>query len=231
MMREFELIDFHAHILPRADHGSSSLQTSLEQMTLINNAGVDTVVATPHFYPDQHILTDFLHVVDSSARELTAVDDRPSICLGAEVLCCVGLENMDGIDSLCIRGTDILLLELPYSEWDIELFYTVRRLSRRYTVILVHIDRYIETHFDGIDTLLSMGIPIQVNAAAFFTSHIRKRLAPYINDGLISALGSDLHEVDKRAYAQFSRLEKRIGEEYFNIMKRSEILLGNAEKY
>ncbi|MEE3459824.1 MAG: CpsB/CapC family capsule biosynthesis tyrosine phosphatase, partial [Candidatus Faecousia sp.] len=42
------MIDFHAHILPGADHGSDGLETSLRQLALAEEAGVDTIVATPH---------------------------------------------------------------------------------------------------------------------------------------------------------------------------------------
>ena len=44
-------IDFHAHVLPGADHGSANLDTSLKQLALAKQAGIDHVIATPHFYP------------------------------------------------------------------------------------------------------------------------------------------------------------------------------------
>ena len=44
-------IDFHAHLLPGADHGSDSLATSLRQVALAQEAGIGLLIATPHFYP------------------------------------------------------------------------------------------------------------------------------------------------------------------------------------
>ena len=88
MKNSKEIIDFHAHVLPYADHGSDSLETSKIQMALLKGAGVDTVVATPHFYPDLHTITDFAHMVDSATEKLLNIEDRPRICLGSEVLYC-----------------------------------------------------------------------------------------------------------------------------------------------
>ena len=69
MSNELRIIDFHAHILPGADHGSSGLEESLNQLALIRAAGVDTVVATPHFYPHRHTPEEFLQATASAARE------------------------------------------------------------------------------------------------------------------------------------------------------------------
>lgn len=40
-------MDFHAHILPGADHGSRDLDHSLRQLRAAKAVGVDTIVATP----------------------------------------------------------------------------------------------------------------------------------------------------------------------------------------
>ena len=44
-------LDYHAHILPRCDHGSDGVETSLRQLAMAAEAGIRTVCATPHFYP------------------------------------------------------------------------------------------------------------------------------------------------------------------------------------
>ena len=42
-------LDYHAHILPRCDHGSDGVETSLRQLAMATEAGIRTVCATPHF--------------------------------------------------------------------------------------------------------------------------------------------------------------------------------------
>lgn len=230
MREKLKIIDFHAHILPCADHGSDGLKTSAEQIALINNAGVSAVVATPHFYPHYHTVEHFLSTVSTAAEELAAsVADRPLIGLGAEVLYCEGIENMDGLSRLCVRGTDLLMLELPLSDLDKNIIYSVKHLTKKYTVVLAHIDRYMESCPDMIDALLSLGALAQINASSLFYTTVKKKLAPHIESGQIFAIGSDLHMADKKTYAYFAKAKKKLGTEYDAIMARSERLLDGAE--
>ena len=226
------IIDFHSHILPGADHGSSGVRTSLKQISLIDNAGVDTVVATPHFYPNAIDAEDFLRMVDSTAEELKAnlKDPRVKICLGAEVLYCDGLESMDHIDRLCIRGTKVLLLELPMEEqWSDRLFYCVKTLAKTYTVVLAHIDRYIRSHKSDIERLLALGAYAQINAYSFASMGTRRKLASFLEGDRVVALGSDLHGADEKSYDRFLASKKRLGQGFQQIMARTAALLEGAE--
>ena len=44
------MIDIHSHVLPGIDDGSKSVDMSLAMLKESYKQGVDTVVATPHFY-------------------------------------------------------------------------------------------------------------------------------------------------------------------------------------
>jgi protein-tyrosine phosphatase len=46
-----EMIDLHAHILPRLDDGAESLEESVEMCRISYRDGVRTIVATPHILP------------------------------------------------------------------------------------------------------------------------------------------------------------------------------------
>lgn len=230
-MKPATCIDFHSHILPGADHGSRNLSESLAQLAMLESFGVDTVVATPHFYPNSMGVDRFLRVVDSASKELS--DHRPAtsprIAIGAEVLYCDGLERMEGLDHLCIRGTNVLLLELPLEVWSSELFHTVERLTQRFTVLLAHIDRYIVEQEEEIHALLGAGAYAQVNAAALASLSKRRRLSPLWDTDRIVALGSDLHKTEKKACRAMHSAEKRLGDRFDVIMNRAAALLSNAE--
>ena len=43
------LVDFHSHILPRMDDGSSSVDQSIRMLQMEKEQGIGAVVATPHF--------------------------------------------------------------------------------------------------------------------------------------------------------------------------------------
>ena len=60
------MIDFHSHILPKVDHGSNSLETSIKQLELAKKYGVTDVVATSHFYPQSNCDSAFLDRRDAA---------------------------------------------------------------------------------------------------------------------------------------------------------------------
>ena len=227
------LIDFHAHILPGADHGSSGIEQSLNQLALIHHAGVDTVVATPHFYPNRHKVEDFVDMVNSAAERLTE-QLPPSLRLGVgtEILYCDRLDRMDGLERLCVRGTDLLLLELPLDIWSHDLFETVECLTKRFTVLLAHVDRYVRFQQAELMELLAMGAYAQINADALFSFTERRKLTPILDSERVVALGSDLHRLEKKTYERFAAAKNKLGAERFeDIMLHSAKLLENATLY
>lgn len=230
MSASVPLIDFHAHILPGADHGSSGIEQSVNQLALIHHAGVDTVVATPHFYPNRHKVEDFVKTVGSAAESLAVhLPDTLRLAVGSEVLYCDRLDRMEGLERLCIRGTDLLLLELPLDIWNRDLFETVECLTKRYTVLLAHVDRYVRFQQEELLELLAMGTYAQINADALFSFTERRKLLPILESGRVVALGSDLHRLEKKTYERFSAARGKLGEGRFEeIMRRSAELLQGA---
>ena len=83
------IIDFHSHILPGIDDGSKNLEQSLEMMRRSARQGVDTMVATPHFYAHHDDPERFLKrraEAERSLREAMAAESGlPELAIGAEV--------------------------------------------------------------------------------------------------------------------------------------------------
>lgn len=234
MTKASAIIDFHAHILPAADHGSTGIAETKNQIALYRKAGVDTVVATPHFYPNSVSIDAFLDTVNSAADDLTDLlaaeeGSSPRILLGAEVLYCDNMHHMDGLEKLCVRGTNLLLLELPLSDWSPSLFHTVRELNKRCRVVLAHIDRYTRPHADELLSLVESGVMAQVNAFSLYSFFERKRLAPFFARGAVVALGSDLHNTDASAVDKLVGAEKFLGADYAAIMAHASHLLSTAK--
>lgn len=225
-------IDFHSHIIPGADHGCASATEATQQLIMMKNAGIGTVVATPHFYPAQHDVEDFLLRLENGIKLLREVRpaDAPRLLLGSEVLLCPGLHKMPGVETLCIRGTRTMLLELPFTGCTQELIDSVEDiLSYGYTVVLAHINRYLQNDEDAIDYLLRMGAWAQINASSLRGILGRKRLMPYVESGSVVAFGSDLHGTDKKAIADFAALQKLPPDLLDWIFQKSEALLEGAE--
>ena len=200
-----EIVDFHAHILPGADHGSDSVETSLKQLTLAKNASVNTIIATPHFYPHVHSVEEFLKIRNQAYLSLESAKeaDMPKIILGAEVLLCVGIDRLAGIDKLCIEGTKTILIELPFADFSSDYVETVVGLIESgYEVILAHAERYNPAH---IEQLRSVGAKLQLNAKVLSTRFVLCSIRTWLKEGSVVAIGSDIHGVDPVAYKNFKK--------------------------
>ena len=233
-MKPLTVIDFHSHILPALDHGCEKIDECRGQLALMSDCGTDIAVATSHFYPHMHDINVFADKVDRAIDKIRSADitKAPELRIGAEVLLFSGMNNMENLGKLCIRGTNLLLLELPNTNVTDAHVKTVESiLCDGYRVILAHIDRYVEIQPEKIREFLSYGALAQINASSLFSHSVKKKILPYINDGLVYAIGSDLHSVDKKAYSQFKKAEKKLGDEYAKIMERSTELLKNATRF
>ncbi|MBQ7255953.1 MAG: hypothetical protein IJS31_06920 [Oscillospiraceae bacterium] len=221
-------IDFHAHILPGADHGSDGLKTSLRQLELARLAGIDCVVATPHFYPTEDTVRRFLDRRANAADMLRShlSGDVPQIRIGAEVTLCAGMDHMEGIEALCIAGTKVLLIELPRCDLRPELLESLENLRSRcgLTIVLAHIDRYDNK---AVDALLDAGFLFQLNADAIVRRFGRGRWRALLQSGGCAGIGSDIHGT-KIGYSNFTRAREIYNDQWDTIMQFSRRLLSET---
>ena len=54
------MIDWHSHILPGMDDGSKDPEESIAMLDMLEQQGIDTVIATPHFYANEETTEEFL---------------------------------------------------------------------------------------------------------------------------------------------------------------------------
>ncbi|MGM9642345.1 MAG: CpsB/CapC family capsule biosynthesis tyrosine phosphatase, partial [Eubacteriales bacterium] len=166
------MTDFHSHILPGIDDGSASVEESCAMLRMLEAQGITKVIATPHFYPNRTSLDRFIERRRASLELLkpTLTDGMPRILLGAEVNYYDGIRRMEGLERLCIEGSRVLLLEMPFERWSEMTLNEVSVLSRsgKVKVVLAHIDRYISYQAEGdLERLLESGVLFQMNASYF----------------------------------------------------------------
>lgn len=205
-------VDFHAHILPGTDHGCDDLRMAISQLRYAEAAGVDTIVATPHFYLDEDNIESFLARRDAAMRLLMShYDGDIRIIPGAEVTLHVGIENLEGLEKLCIGNTNYILIEFPEEPWPYWIFDAATEIARtrRLRPICAHIDRYSDI---GRAKILQLHMDVQLNANAFYDSFRKRReYLDMIADDEIHVLGSDVHGDGKVSYRDFTRATKKIG--------------------
>lgn len=214
------MIDFHSHVLPGIDDGSRGTDMSMEMLEKSYNYGIDVMVATPHFYIRHTDVENFLrHRKDSYRALMHKAKNRntpiPDIRLGAEVFFFTGMSSFEDLDKLCIEGTGYLLLEMPFMEWSVKVIAEVEKIvyDRSITPIIAHLDRYLsyQSGNDYIMDLIRMGAVIQLNGDYVNGLFTRKKAIDLISEGVVSLLGSDCHNMQKRA----PNLDKT-----FNIIRR-----------
>ncbi len=223
-------VDFHSHILPGADHGSDSLDMSLAQLGNAKKAGVDTIVATPHFYPNEDTVEQFIARREKAYSELVSAETHGiRIVKAAEVQLVTGIENLEGLERFCIEGTNYILVEFPSEPWPYGILDTVTEIirTRRLRPICAHIDRY---SYLGREKILNLNIDVQINATAFLDSRRHKKhYLSLVADDSVHILGSDTHGDGRLGYKNFSAAVKKIGDLMPYMTKNARKILASSE--
>lgn len=238
------MIDFHTHILPGIDDGSHDVEMSIRMLQEEQKNGVEHVVFTPHFYANRDSIDNFLKRRRKSiVRLMEEIEKHRELSglrydFGAEVYYFSGIGNATDISKLCIAGTDILLLEMPFCQWTDAMHEDVGKLIRKQglTVVLAHIERYIEFQKkkDVWNQIFELPVIAQMNAGPFTRWNSRGKVIRLAKEREQILLGSDAHNMENRrpnlAEAQ-NVIRKKLGEEFLSGQEQLEHqLLGEQMK-
>lgn len=218
------MTDFHSHILPCVDDGSTSLEESMAMLRMEAEQGITHVVATPHFYARHDTPEKFLQrrkeAEERLREEMEKTEGIPQLTVGAEVYFLPGISDWDILTELTIGKNGYILIEMPFTAWTERMW---RELTDIYykqglTPIIAHVDRYIgplRTH--GIpQRLAEMPVLVQANAE-FFRGGLSAALAMrMLKQDQIQLLGSDCHNLTTRKPDLGQTLQKiraQLGEE------------------
>ena len=178
-------IDFHTHILPGIDDGSRNVEMSLRMLAAQREQQVDEIVATPHFYAQKDSVEEFLLRRQRSYEKLkTAMEEN-------------------GFDpKVCVEGTQTLLLEMPFAQWNSAIYADVEKLVRhqKLKVVLAHIERYYEFQKkkEIWDAVMELPLYKQMNAGVFLNWKKRHKAFQLAKEATTIILGSDCHNMDTR---------------------------------
>ena len=219
-------VDFHAHILPGADHGSPDLAHSLRQLWAAKNVGVDTIVATPHFYLESgHTAEEFQSRRDRTYEALVQSNTTGiRIIKGGEIHLSYDLPTLEGLEQLTIEGTNWILLEMPRGIWQNWIADAIGYIesARKLRVVIAHIDRYEKSMQEN---LLDMGYGIQVNAENICNRLQRRKLCKLFKTGQAHLLGSDGHTDPVQSYGWFQKAVKILGQDGETAMETARSIL------
>ena len=199
------MFDIHSHILPAVDDGAKDIKESLELLKMMKADGITHVMATPHFYPQDTDLDEFLSTVTAAfenLKKLTENTDLPKIYLGCELLYFDSLGQSTSLEKLCLNESDFLLLELTEHCINDKLFDNILSLRDEIgiTPIIAHIERYCKgkNYKKLLKFVNEEKIPVQINAASFFVPLYKRPLKKLLNSDVTVLLGTDTHSCDLR---------------------------------
>ncbi len=216
-------VDFHCHILPGIDDGSSCVEESIELLAMQKNQGIETVAATPHFNAERRSPREFIEKRQAAYESLKQAGPLPieDIRLGAEVRYYSGISRMSGLEELRLEGTKLLLLEMTFTPWTDFMERELCELSCSGDIILMlaHIERFFKyMRRNTLEELLSQGILMQTNTGFFAERKTCRKALRMLRDGMIHAVGTDCHNTVTRPpdYDLFEKaVTKKFGSGFF----------------
>lgn len=194
--------DLHCHILPGVDDGAADLEESLAMLAAAKEAGVTSLVCTPHCrdpYFDYDAMWEAFDL-------LVAHADGFPLTMGFEVNHAKLMElGMEWADYLHFDGTKEFLLELSSRchahDFDVYERTIFELQGRGYQVIIAHPERYraIQEDIGLARRLVDMGCKLQASADFVAGGRLGKEKKPakrLFEEGLYSFIASDAHHVD-----------------------------------
>ncbi len=196
------LTDYHCHILPFMDDGAADVETALEMIEIMKEQGVERIIATPHFYAhEERSLTEYLLRREDALDSVWDTAAIPNIVLGAEVAIEHGISKIQGIEQLAIENSDMILLELPYRDYEDWMSEEINAVSSELglKVILAHVHRYLQYYSpENIEKLLKFDAIFQFNNDVFLVPEEEEFLERLLKSGRKVVFGSDAHNTESR---------------------------------
>lgn len=196
------MIDMHSHFLPGMDDGSASPEESARMLRLSKEQGVDTIVATSHFYAHRDNPAEYLQRREEALEKLEYDPaTMPEIILGAEVSYFNGMSRSEDLHKLCFGTSRLLLVEMPFRPWTSTEVADVCALLRQGILpVLAHVERYPKKgQFPTYAAMmLQDGVCVQCNAEFFLQPFSGMRAVSMLRKGQIHFIGSDCHNMAHR---------------------------------
>ena len=230
------MIDFHSHILPNIDDGSTSMLETINLIKEARQVGFTDIIATPHYIQgyyeaDCYERNGLLELIkkeigkgvdfsDSNLQlkepSLFMQEPSPSLHLGNEIYITPEiLELIENGQASTINNTKYVLFELPMNSKPLFVKDVIYKLMENgYSPIIAHPERYsyVQENREYIHELVNMGALLQANYGSvigMYGSKAQKTLKDLLKDDLISFFGSDAHRCN-HIYTKIPKILKKL---------------------
>ena len=198
------MIDFHSHIIPNIDDGSTSMKDTINMINEARQAGFTEIISTSHYIQKYYDLDCFerekmLDIIKKKVSEKNEINIK--LYLGSEIYFTPEIiELVKNKKASTINNTRYLLFELPMNTKPLFVKEMVYELMQNgYIPIIAHPERYtyVQENIQYIEELAGMGALFQSNYGSIigmYGNSAKKTLKKLLKNNLISFLGSDVHK-------------------------------------
>ena len=202
----FYSTDVHSHILPGVDHGSQSVDQSLEMLRAERDMGIMRVILTSHVTAETFENTpDTLRPAFETLKQAVAETEDIShmkLYLSAEYRMDEFWDKQYTLGNQIAMPGNYILMENSFHQELLgldELLFDLK--VKGYKPILAHPERYIyyAQRKQRLEQLHNTGTKFQVNLlslAGYFGQHCRETALWLVKHGMVDMLGSDMHGME-----------------------------------
>lgn len=200
------MIDLHTHILPGVDDGAPDMETSLAMARAAHDAGVGTLVATPHVNSRyEQTSASIARRVGELNLALARAGVPVAVVTGAEVsLSSVSALDLDELAALCVGNSDCLLVESPYrtdADYIEDVLFDIQLKGLR--PMLAHPERapVFQRDVERLARIVDRGVLCSITAGSLagrFGGTVYRFALQLVERGLVHNIASDMHDVDRR---------------------------------
>lgn len=232
------MIDFHSHIIPNIDDGSTSMKDTINMINEARQAGFTEIISTSHYIQKYYDLDCFerekiLDIIKKKVSEKKEINIK--LYLGSEIYFTPEIiELVKNKKASTINNTRYLLFELPMNTKPLFVKEMVYELMQNgYIPIIAHPERYsyVQENIRYIEELAGMGVLFQSNYGSIigmYGNRAKKTLKKLLKNNLISFLGSDVHRTGQ-IYPKIPKTLKKL-RKILSIEELEKLTTLNAQK-
>lgn len=222
------MIDFHSHILPNIDDGSTTEEESINLIKEAKEAGFTGIISTSHYIQGYYECDEYnrKQLLDRIGFELYLGSE---IYITSEII-----ELIEDKKASTINNTRYVLFELPMKTKPLFVKEIVYKLIENgYIPIIAHPERYsyVQENIEYIEELANMGTLFQANYGSIigmYGSKAQKTIKNLLKNDLISFLGSDVHRTNQ-IYPKIPKILKKL-RKILSEQELEELTTLNAQK-
>lgn len=221
--------DIHSHLLPGIDDGSPDIETSLQLLKSLSDAGIRKFICTPHVIGDMYRNTP--ETINQALGKLQTAVSKAGLDIEVSAAAEYMLDDhfmelLRNKEPLMKLSKNHILTELSYSTAPERLEEISFEINvNNYHPLMAHPERYRYYHqnYDAYHRMKELGFLLQVNLLSltgYYGKSAAKAAKYIIDNNLADFVGSDLHHfnhlnvlTDVKSIEVF---EKYLGDKVYN---------------